>query len=137
MIDFGAERAVYRQIADVLRAQIRDGQYQPGDLLPYEGRLSQEYGVGRPTVRRALALLRVEGLVITERGYGTYVVEPQPRETVRVPRAARIRARMPTDEERVKLGIEASAVVPVVEFQVGGQEPRGPWRADRTDFTTA
>ncbi|MET7868006.1 GntR family transcriptional regulator [Micromonospora taraxaci] len=137
MIDFGAERAVYRQIADVLRAQIREGRYRPGDLLPYEGRLGQEYGVGRPTVRRALALLRLEGLVITERGYGTYVVESQPRVTVRVPRAARLWSRMPTDEERVKLGIDPGAVVPVVEFQVGAQPIRGPWRADRTDFTTA
>lgn len=137
MIDFGAERAVYRQLADILRAQIRDGRYRPGELLPYEGRLSQEYNLGKPTVRRALALLRVEGLVITERGYGTYVVEPQPRVTVRVPRAARLWSRMPTDEERVKLGIEAGMVVPVVEFQVGGQAPRGPWRADRTDFTTS
>lgn len=137
MIDYGSGRAVYRQIADMLRARIRGGQIKPGELLPYEGRLAQELGVGKGSVQNAYRQLRTEGIVVTERGYGTYVVEPQPRTQVRVPRGARLWSRMPTDEERVQLGIEPGVVVPVVEFQVGLQPVKGPFAADRTDFTTA
>lgn len=121
MIDFGAERAVYRQLADLLRDQITSGQIAPGDLLPYEGRLVQEYGVSRETVRRALQVLRVEGLVVTERGYGTRVVEERQREQVRVPRGARVRSRMPTAAEREELGIDLAAVVPVLVVTLGGR----------------
>lgn len=134
MIDFGAERAVYRQLADLLRDQITSGQIPPGDLLPFEGRLCQEHGVGRATVRRALQVLRLEGLVVTERGYGTRVVEEQAREQVRVPRGARVRSRMPTEAERAELGIEAGAVVPVLVITLSGRV-RGVHAADRTELT--
>ena len=136
MIDFGSDRAAYRQLADLLREQITSGRIAAGQMLPSEGRLAQEHGVGLGTVKRALGVLRQEGLVVSERGYGTQVVEEMPRVQVRVPRAAVLRARMPTDAERVALGIEPGMVVPVVEFRVGAQR-RGPWAADRTDFTTA
>jgi DNA-binding GntR family transcriptional regulator len=136
VIRAGTGRAIYQQLADLLRAQITSGEIEPGGLLPYEGRLAQEHGISVPTVRRALQVLRTEGLVVTERGYGTRVVEQQPREQIRVPRAALIRVRMPTDAERLELGIEPGAVVPVAVIQVGAQT-RGPYRADLCDFTTA
>lgn len=137
VINRSSRDPAYRQIADLLRARIQSGQIKPGELLPFEGRIAQEHGVGRVTARAALRVLRDEGLVVTERGYGTRVVEPHERQTVRVPRGARIWSRMPTESERVQLGIEPGAVVPVVEFQVGLQPVKGPYAADRTDFTTA
>ncbi|WP_030487246.1 GntR family transcriptional regulator [Micromonospora chokoriensis] len=137
MINRSSRDPAYRQIADLLRAQILDGRLRPGDLLPFEGRIAQEYGVGRVTARAALRVLREEGLTVTERGYGTYVVEPQPRVVVRIPRGSRVWSRMPTEDERIALGIEAGVTVPVLMYQVGGQSPKGPYAADRTDFTTA
>lgn len=136
VIRYGSTRAVYLQLADLLRADITSGRIPPGELLPYEGRLEQEHGVSRPTVRRALAVLRGEGLVYTERGYGTRVVQQQTRQHIKVPRAARIVCRMPTEAERETLGIELGEVVPVVTIHVGAQT-RGPYRADLFDFTTA
>lgn len=126
----------YAQLADLLRADIAAGRIRPGQLLPYEGRLAQEHGLGRQTVRQALDVLRREGLVITERGYGTRVVEQQERQQVRVPRGATIRVRMPTEAERLELGIEPGSVVPVAEVWLGGRL-RGLHAGDRTDLTTA
>ncbi|ROT33800.1 GntR family transcriptional regulator [Micromonospora sp. HM5-17] len=47
MIIRSGRDAAYRQLADLLRAEITSGRIGPGQLLPYEGRLQQEYGVGR------------------------------------------------------------------------------------------
>ncbi|WFE54589.1 GntR family transcriptional regulator [Micromonospora sp. WMMD1155] len=62
----------YRQVADELRRRIEAGTTPPGALLPSESTLMAEFSVARGTVREALALLRSEGLVLTEVGRGTY-----------------------------------------------------------------
>lgn len=61
-----------RQVADVLRQQIRTGQF-PDGALPAEARLVQEFATTRNTVRVALDLLRDEGLVQRCPGVGTTV----------------------------------------------------------------
>lgn len=134
MINPAADRAVYRQIADVLREQIQSGQIRPGQLLPSVRHLAQEYGVGADTIQRTLTTLRNEGIVGTQAGYGTWVVEERDRKKVSVPRGAEFIARMPTDAERTELGIEPGIVVPIVVVVVGGRE-RGKYAADRTRFT--
>ncbi|MEU4777443.1 winged helix-turn-helix domain-containing protein [Micromonospora sp. NPDC023633] len=134
MIDPHSDRPAYRQLADALRARITAGEFRPGALLPSIRAIEQEYGVGRETVRRTLAALRLDGLVVTERGYGTRVVDEQPLVQVPVPRGARVRSRMPTEAERAQLDIEPGAVVPVVVVVVGGRV-RGVYAADRTELT--
>jgi DNA-binding GntR family transcriptional regulator len=74
-IDRDAGRPVWRQLADILRGMIESGEIQPGKLLPSQRTLMQRYEVSDGTVKHALALLREEGLVDTEQGRGTYVVE--------------------------------------------------------------
>lgn len=133
VIDPRSERAVYRQLADLLREQIKAGHPQPGGLLPSEGQLQQTYGVGRETVRRALRVLREEGLVVTEAGYGTRVREPVEQAPVRVPRGATVTGRMPTAAERTAMGIPDG--VPVLVVSYGGREQVHP--ADRTRLTFA
>ncbi|WP_158619074.1 GntR family transcriptional regulator [Micromonospora sp. M71_S20] len=136
MINRSARDPAYQQLADLLRAEITSGRIPAGELLPFEGRLAQEHGLGRQTVRKALDVLRREGLVVTERGYGTRVVQQQEREKVPVPRGALIRIRMPSEAERAELGIEAGSVVPVAEVWLGGRL-RGTYVGDRTDLTTS
>ncbi|MGH3688244.1 MAG: GntR family transcriptional regulator [Pseudonocardiaceae bacterium] len=55
----------------------RVGLLAPGDRLSSEWELAQQYQTSRPTVRRAVAVLTAEGLVITEQGRGAFV-RPQP-----------------------------------------------------------
>jgi GntR family transcriptional regulator len=73
-------RSQYGQIADLLRARIADGSYPAGTALPSEDRLSEELGVSRVTVNRAIGLLRAAGDVRVRRGAGT-VVRALPRIT--------------------------------------------------------
>lgn len=71
--------AGYRDIADRLRDQIDSGQLQPGDQLPTEQELSTQYGVTRVTVRRALDVLKREGLIDAVPRRGTRVRQPPVR----------------------------------------------------------
>lgn len=68
--------AAWRQIADGLEAEIARGGFGPGDRLPTEARLAEQFGVNRHTVRRAIAALAGEGLVRTTQGRGTFVEAP-------------------------------------------------------------
>ncbi|WKU08033.1 GntR family transcriptional regulator [Micromonospora sp. HUAS LYJ1] len=133
MINFAAERAAYRQLADLLREQIAAGQPGPGDLLPSMLRISQEAGVGLGTVRRALRVLRDEGLIVMERGYGARVVEQEQPTVVSVPRGGRVRVRMPTEADRRELEIAPGAMTAVIVVTVGGRL-RGTYRADRVEL---
>ena len=72
-IDPASDRAVYKQIADHLRAAIGRGGLREGDQLPSEAQLMAHYGVARMTVRNALRMLQDEGLITAEHGRGVYV----------------------------------------------------------------
>jgi GntR family transcriptional regulator len=67
---------LYRQLADLLTAKIRAGEYTGGSRIASEHQLAATYGVGRPTIRQAVDLLVRKGLVVRKRGSGTYVCEP-------------------------------------------------------------
>lgn len=66
-----ADRA--RQVADVLRHQVRDGVYADG--LPGEADLVAEFSVSRNTVREALTILKAEGLIDRGPRVGTHVAQ--------------------------------------------------------------
>ncbi|GAB4376269.1 MAG: phosphonate metabolism transcriptional regulator PhnF [Elainellaceae cyanobacterium] len=68
-----ATSPLYVQIADELRRNIEESVYQIGDQLPTEAELSTRFGVNRHTLRRAIEVLRVEGLVRVDRGRGMFV----------------------------------------------------------------
>jgi DNA-binding LacI/PurR family transcriptional regulator len=65
--------AKHRQVFEVMRSRIESGNYQPGDRIPPEAFLIQEFGVSRPTIARALKDLERGGLINRRRGAGTYV----------------------------------------------------------------
>jgi len=67
---------LYYQLADDIRSKIHSGQLTPGEALPSEERLCEEYGVSRITVRRAIDDLIGEELVNRRRGVGTFVSDP-------------------------------------------------------------
>lgn len=71
---------MYVAIADLLRSRIRDGDLKPGNQLPTERDLVAEFGVARMTVRNALDMLQLEGLIERRRGRrgGTFVRSAPP-----------------------------------------------------------
>jgi GntR family transcriptional regulator len=67
-------RAVrYRDIATQLRSEIAGGEPAPGSVLPSEATLSKRFGTSRVTIRRALELLRDDGLLESRQGAGWFV----------------------------------------------------------------
>lgn len=58
----------YETIITHIRAAIQDGTYRPGDELPSEAELCQQFDSSRGPVRQAMSLLRTEGLISTGRG---------------------------------------------------------------------
>jgi DNA-binding GntR family transcriptional regulator len=72
--DYADPRPAYVQIADDLRSQIEAGTYGPGDRLPSNRAMSEQYGVAAETLRQALDVLRSEELIATQSTRGTFVL---------------------------------------------------------------
>ena len=63
----------YAQVISELQRRIESGEYPPGSLMPSEHQLSAEFAIARPTVVRALRVLRQEGWIETQQGKGSFV----------------------------------------------------------------
>ena len=72
----------YRAIAAELRRRVEDGELAAGALLPSESELSAAYDVSRVTVRKALDLLRDDGLVDSRQGFGWFVAADPLRQSL-------------------------------------------------------
>jgi len=77
VIDKGSGISYYRQLIGILRRQIEDGVFKPGDRIPSEKELSFIFQVNRHTVRQALGELAGRGLIYAVRGKGTFVAGKQ------------------------------------------------------------
>ena len=69
-------RALHQQVAESLRELIVAGKLRRGDALPPERELAKQFGVSRATVREALRVLQLWGLVEARQGGGNYVSLP-------------------------------------------------------------
>jgi GntR family transcriptional regulator, N-acetylglucosamine utilization regulator len=70
-------KPLYLQIQEYIAEQIESGSLQPESRIPSERELSNELGVSRMTVRRALTELVNEGLLERVHGAGTFVAKPK------------------------------------------------------------
>lgn len=69
--------AIYRQIAESIRLQIKSEKLTPGDRIPAEETLAAQFGVAKMTVRQALNELADDGFVVRKHGLGTFVSNPK------------------------------------------------------------
>lgn len=76
---------LYRQLSDLLRGQVMSGEFTPGQRLPSEAQLGEQFGISRITIRQALGDLEREGLVTRVPGKGTFVAE-RPKQIEGLPR---------------------------------------------------
>lgn len=72
-VEWRSDEYVYVQLADVIAERIGRGELGPGERLPSEVELADEYGIARLTARRAVRLLVERGVVRTLPGKGSYV----------------------------------------------------------------
>ncbi len=75
-IDRTSKLPLYHQLYEILRSNIVSGDWQPGDMIPPESELIEQYQVSRTTVRQVLDMLVGEGLIERKQGLGTFVTHP-------------------------------------------------------------
>jgi len=63
----------YEEIANAIRERIKQGTYPVDSLIPDQVSLAKEFNVSRMTVKRAMDILELEGLILRKRGAGTFV----------------------------------------------------------------
>jgi DNA-binding GntR family transcriptional regulator len=63
----------YAQVVAEIKRRIESGEYPAGSLLPSEHQLVDIFGVARPTIVKALSLLRQDGWIDTQQGRGSFV----------------------------------------------------------------
>lgn len=67
-------RTLALELVEALGDRIRDGRLQPGDKLPTEAAIMEEFQISRTVVREAISKLQASGLVETRHGIGTFVI---------------------------------------------------------------
>ncbi|MEU6999165.1 GntR family transcriptional regulator [Nonomuraea sp. NPDC046570] len=101
MLDYDGDTHVYLQIAEIIRGRISG--LAPGHPVPSEADIQNEFGVARTTARRAMHVLREEGLIYTAQGEGTFVGAPD--EAPRAQRKTPIFRQIAADiEQRIRSG---------------------------------
>jgi DNA-binding GntR family transcriptional regulator len=118
-----AEIHQYVQLASWLRGEIIAGRLPLGAKLPAEETLKRSFGVDRSVVRRAVQLLREEGVVMTRHGVGSFVATVPQLTIVTVHQGDRVSARMPDDGERVRLGQLSPGIPVLIVRRSDGGEP--------------
>lgn len=66
---------LYEQIIEQIQNRIMEGKVRPGDRLPSERELAEQFGVSRTAVREAVMALREKGLVDVQPGRGTFITD--------------------------------------------------------------
>ncbi|MCD8510416.1 MAG: GntR family transcriptional regulator [Bacillus sp. (in: Bacteria)] len=75
MLDKNSPLPIYYQLEEEIRRSIQSGEFKPGDLLPSEREYSERYEISRMTVRQAITKLATEGLIVRQKGRGTFIAE--------------------------------------------------------------
>lgn len=106
MTTWDQRQPIYQQLADLLAAQLLDGQPPEGEAMPSVRALAALHLLNPLTVSRALQALAEAGLVENRRGLGQFVV-PGARESLRAAERERfLQTEWPRLRERLKrLGI--------------------------------
>ena len=81
-IDFKSHIPYYLQLIEVLKSQITQKVWKPGERMPGEQDLCTDFGVSRTVVRQALGELENNGLIVRHKGPGTFVAEPKISESL-------------------------------------------------------
>jgi len=86
-LDFRSHVPIYTQLVDRIKHLVASSVLKPGDQLPTVRQMAAELRVNFNTIARAYRILDEEGVISTQQGRGTYVLEPMPPE-----RASRLRS---------------------------------------------
>jgi GntR family transcriptional regulator len=125
-IDFRSGIPIYLQVVERIKERLASGQLQPGDQLPTVRSLAQELRVNFNTIARAYRIMDESGIISTQQGRGTYILEMPPPEVIggiRVNALEDLTRRYIMDAER--LGVLPEEMDKVLNKQVT------QWKKDR------
>ncbi len=106
--------ALWRQIADAIRAGISSGLGDESGRLPPEMELAEQFGVNRHTVRSAISALVSEGILRAEQGRGTFIIKPE-RLTYPISKRTRFSATLAEQGQRGESRIMSHGVISAPE----------------------
>ncbi len=111
----------FDDIVGQLREAIYSGRLQPGERLPGERRLCEEFGVGRPTLREALRSLEAVGLIEVRPGKsgGSYAAAPA--------------ASTLGDAFAAQVNLRGASLEDLAEYRVDFETENAAWAARRAD----
>jgi DNA-binding FadR family transcriptional regulator len=100
------------QLVAALSERIQRSLVKPGEKLPSEQELIEEFGVSRTVVREAISSLKARGLVATQQGVGAFVLKPEAASVFRVDEAqlGLVHEVIAVLELRAGLEVEAAAL---------------------------
>jgi DNA-binding transcriptional regulator YhcF (GntR family) len=122
-IDYDSGERIYLQIARIIRDRIISGELPVGAQIPSGAQMRGEWGVNRLTGAMAVEELRKAGLVVTKPGRGTFVAASPAKQAVTLRPGDKLVARMPTEEERLRLSTGHLTPVLVITRADGRVEP--------------
>ena len=117
-IDFRSGIPIYLQVVDRIKEMIADGRLKPGDQLPTVRALALEMRVNFNTVARAYRILDEAGIISTQQGRGTYILDVPPPEVSEAMRRTTFDAL--TDRylaDATRLGFSPAEIITLIQQQ--------------------
>ena len=118
-IDFRSGIPIYLQVVDRIKEMIADGRLKPGNQLPTVRALALEMRVNFNTVARAYRILDEAGIISTQQGRGTYILDVPPPEVAEAMRRTTLEAL--TDRylaDATRLGLSPAEILTIIQQQM-------------------
>lgn len=118
-LDFRSGTPIYTQIVEQVRQQVVSGLLKPGEQLPTVRALALELRVNFNTVARAYRLLDEAGIISTQQGRGTYILEiPPPARTDKLRQQALAALTRDYLTEALRLGCLPEEIIQTLQEQI-------------------
>jgi len=130
-LDFRSGIPIYLQVVERIKERLAAGQLQPGDQLPTVRSLALELRVNFNTIARAYRIMDESGIISTQQGRGTYILEiptPEVAESIRLEALQDLTRRYLADAER--LGASPEELDGVLTKQVTQWKEKRPPEPD-------
>ena len=123
-LDFRSGIPIYTQIVEQVKQQVISGELKPEDQLPTVRALALELRVNFNTVARAYRLLDEAGIISTQQGRGTYILDvPPPERTDKLRRQALEALTRDYLNEALRLGCTPDEISKELEEQIEKDKP--------------
>jgi DNA-binding transcriptional regulator YhcF (GntR family) len=122
-IDFRSGIPIYLQVVERIKERLAAGQMKPGDQLPTVRSLAADLRVNFNTIARAYRIMDESGIISTQQGRGTYILEMPPAEVI-----GSIRAKALEDltrrylEDAGRLGVAPDEISTLLNEQLARQK---------------